>query len=80
MDTARHESDLLKKHRGKICDRSVVFQTTDDAKAFKADYDRLSDEEINIDVTEVELALDSVGNVLITPADIGRLQGFVQFV
>lgn len=79
-DTARYENELLEKHKGQVSDGDIIFQTPDDARNFKAEYEEFSNVDIELDMVEVELEIDIIGDILMTPADIERLRGFVRFV
>lgn len=78
---AGEQAKRFEKYNGTINNEGVVtFLNESDCKACKKELDEISNMDVDIEITPVELSEDDLAGQTISPADIYNLEGFVTFV
>lgn len=78
---AERQKKLIAEYGGKVAaDGMVSFAREEDAKAFRDGVDEMNEVDVEYNSAPIEIDLDALGdNTLFTPAEIRKLDGFVEF-
>lgn len=73
------ERDIIERFDIKVNGGRFIFNTQEDAEAYSREMSLLNENEVEIDIMPVVIALDDIGDQKITPAQMEALEGFVRF-
>lgn len=74
------EKRIIEKYQCEIEPSGMAkFETTEDQQKFGLEMSELSDMEVEITFSEIEVSFEELGGRMISPNDIYALEGFVRF-